>query len=145
MSTTNDSIQAMNKVTLKDEDGGGLALDIGEEQENTEAYKGLDAKLCLMERFISEGVVDFQAMQQTLAALWRPGRWVYIRETDVNLYLFQFYHELDIKRVVEGSPWSFNTKALIIAQMKEGDIPGGISLITWIYGCKSTTFVPFYD
>lgn len=77
---------------------------------------------------ISEGVVDFQAMQQTLTALWRPGRGVYIREINVNLYMFQFYHELDIKRVVEGSPWSFNRKVLIIARMKEGDIPRGISL-----------------
>lgn len=53
---------------------------------------------------------------------------VYIREIDVNLYLFQFSHELDIKRVIEGSPWSFNMKVLIIARMKEGDIPRGISL-----------------
>lgn len=55
-----------------------------------------DAKLCLVGRFLTEGVMDFQAMQQTLAALWRPGRGVYIRELDVNLFLFQFYHEIDI-------------------------------------------------
>lgn len=89
---------------------------------------GFDAKLCLVGRFITEGVIDFQAMQQTLTALWRPGRGVYIRQIDVNLYLFQFFHEIDIKRIVEGSPWSFKRKVLVIARLKEGDIPRGVSL-----------------
>ncbi|XP_074323953.1 uncharacterized protein At4g02000-like [Apium graveolens] len=67
-------------------------------------------------------------MKQTFAALWRPGKGVYVREIEPNLYLFQFYHELDIKRVLEGSPWSSNRKALIISRMKEGDVPRNISL-----------------
>lgn len=29
---------------------------------------------------------------------------------------------------MEGSPWSFNMKALIISRMKEGDVPRSISL-----------------
>lgn len=67
-----------------------MAIGIDDEQEDNEAYSGFDAKLCLMGRFISDGIVDFQAMQQTLAALWRPGRGVHIKEINVNLYLFQF-------------------------------------------------------
>ena len=66
-------------------------------------------------------------MQQTLASLWRPGKSVYIKELETNRYLFQFYHELDIKRVIEGSHWSFNRKTLSISRMqKEGnprDVP----------------------
>lgn len=81
-----------------------------------------------MDRFINEGVISFLSMKKTLAALWRPGRGVYIREVGVNLYLFQFYHEVDIKRVVDGSPWSFNRKALIIARMKKGDILKNVRL-----------------
>lgn len=49
-------------------------------------------------------------------------------EVEPNLYLFQFYHELDIKRVMEGSPWSFNRKPLIISRMKEGEVRRSISL-----------------
>lgn len=55
-----------------------------------------------MARLISKGRVDFPAMQQTLAALWKPGMGVYINELETNLFLFQFYHEVDIKRVMEG-------------------------------------------
>ena len=87
-----------------------------------------DAKLCLVGRFLMEGVMDFQAMQQTLAALWRPGKGVHIRELDVNLFQFLFYHELDIKRVIEGSPWSFNRKVLIISRMQQGINPKCIPL-----------------
>lgn len=68
------------------------------------------------------------AMQHTLASLWRPGKGVYIKELDVNLYVFQFYHELDIKRVISGSPWTFNRKVLLITRMNEGDIPRWMSL-----------------
>lgn len=38
---------------------------------------------------------------------------------------------MDIKRVVTGSPWSFNRKALVIKRMSEGDIPRVVNLI-WI-------------
>lgn len=75
-----------------------------------------------------EGILDFHAMQQTFVAFWRLRKGVYIKEIDINLYIFQFYHELDIKRVIEGSPLSFNRKALIIARMKQGKIPRGINL-----------------
>lgn len=69
-------------------------------------------------------------MKHTLAALWKPGKGVFIREVDANLFVFQFYHEIDIKRVVDGSPWSFNRRVLVISRMKEGDIPRGVSLNT---------------
>lgn len=69
-------------------------------------------------------------MQQTLTSIWRPEKGVYIMEIDTNLYMFQFYHELDIKRVLEGSPWSFNRKALIITRMKVGDILRVVDLNT---------------
>lgn len=81
-----------------------------------------------MGKFISEGKVDFLAMQHTLAALWKPGRGVFIKELDVNLYLFQFYHEIDVKRVMEGCPWSFNRRALVISRLKEGKNPRCLNL-----------------
>lgn len=68
----------------------------------------MDIQLCLVGSFLNEGVVDFTAMKHTLASLWRPEKGVYMKEIDVNLYIFQFYHELDIKRFISGSPWTFN-------------------------------------
>lgn len=135
MASTSSIIQAMNNITLDDEEEGGLALEVETGGELTEGFKDFNIQLCLVGRFITEGVMEFQAMHQTMTALWRPGKGVYIKEIDTNLYLFQLYQELHIKRVIDGSPWSFNRKALIIALMKEGDIPRGVNLNTldlWI-------------
>lgn len=90
--------------------------------------QGFDAKLCVVGRFITDGRVEFEAMQHTLALLWKPGRGVYMKELESNLYLFQFYHELDVKRVMEGCPWSFNRRALVMSRMKEGQTPRSVDL-----------------
>ncbi|XP_074352306.1 uncharacterized protein At4g02000-like [Apium graveolens] len=111
--------QAMNNVLLDDEEGGIAIMD-GDEGGMQDEFSTGNARLCLLGRFLTEGVLDFSAMQQTLAALWRPGRGVYIKEIDVNLFLLQFYHEIDIKRVIDGSPWTFNRKVLLITRLQEG-------------------------
>ncbi|KAL8158273.1 hypothetical protein AgCh_002828 [Apium graveolens] len=107
----------------EDEEKSGLAIDGSEVNENDHVFAGFNAKLCVVARFITDGHADFQALQQTLAALWKPGRGVYIKELETNLYLFQFFHELDVKRVLDGSPWSFNRRALPMARLKEGENP----------------------
>lgn len=35
---------------------------------------------------------------------------MYVKELEHNPYLFQIYHEIDIQRVIEGSPWTYNRK-----------------------------------
>lgn len=46
----------------------------------------------------------------------------------MNIYMFQFYHEIDIKRVISGSPWYFNRKMLIINRIKDGENPRCVKL-----------------
>lgn len=93
----------------------------------------------MVARFLLEGNVDFPAMQQTMTALWKPGTGVYMKELEINLYLFQFYHEVDVKRVMDGSPWSFNRRALVMQRMKEGEIPRCITLNSMDLWCKCMT------
>lgn len=69
MDFTNNLVASMNDISLEDEEEGGLALETEEQVGNDQIFSGFDAKLCVVARFISEGRVDFQAMQQTLAAL----------------------------------------------------------------------------
>lgn len=128
MDNNSNIIQALNNISLEDEEEGGLEI-VAEalEGENLQ-QQGFDAKLCVVGRFITEGRVDFEAMQHTLALLWKPGRGVYMKELESNLYLFQFYHEIDVKRVMEGCPWSFNRRALVMSRMKEGQNPRCVDL-----------------
>lgn len=60
---------------------------------------------CLVGRFLIESPVEFQAMQHKLASLWRMGIYMYVKEIEPNRYIFQFYHKIDIKCVIERSPW----------------------------------------
>uniref|UniRef100_A0A803QF05 Zinc knuckle CX2CX4HX4C domain-containing protein n=1 Tax=Cannabis sativa TaxID=3483 RepID=A0A803QF05_CANSA len=62
-------------------------------------------------------------MQNKMAQLWQPGRGMYVKELENNLYLFQFYHEVDIERVMEGSPWTFDRIPLIFERLKQGENP----------------------
>ncbi|KAF4373130.1 hypothetical protein F8388_019312 [Cannabis sativa] len=103
------------EVTLDVEEFGGLSLDVEEEEEE------YDVRWCLVGRFLNVRVIDVQAMQHMMAFLWKPVKGLYVKELEQNRFLFQFYHELDIKRVIGGSPWTFERKQLIFERLKVGD------------------------
>lgn len=52
-------------ITLEEEDEGGLMC----EELHTWEIATFDDMWCLVGRFLTEGAIDFSAMQQTLAAL----------------------------------------------------------------------------
>lgn len=64
---------------------------------------------------------DNNAMKNLMAGLWKPSMKMYVKELGTNLYLFQFAHEIDIARVIDGSPWSFNKWQFIFKRLKDGD------------------------
>lgn len=71
MASTSNIIEAMNCISLEDEEEEGLAFEV--ETGEADGNPDYNANLCLVGRFLSDGVVDFLAMQQSMAALWRPG------------------------------------------------------------------------
>lgn len=106
-------------VRLEDEEDGGLVY----EGVTEETLSEIDVRWCLVGMFLTDAPIDFQAMQHKMASLWRPGRGVYIKEIERNRFIFQFYHEVDIKRVIEGSPWTFGRFQLVFERLKPGDDP----------------------
>ncbi|KAL8093892.1 hypothetical protein AgCh_035685 [Apium graveolens] len=96
MASTNSLEYAMNNISLEDEEEGGLSIEPETLVEDHHIDNGFNAKLCVVARFLSDGRIDFSAMQQTMATLWIPGRGVYMKELKMNLYMFQFYHEEDV-------------------------------------------------
>ena len=48
----------------------------------------------------------------TLALVWRPVKGV--GDIKPNLFIFQFYHERDIEKVVKGGPWTFNRNLFLV-------------------------------
>lgn len=82
---------------LEDEEEGGIEINEEVLGANNIQNQNFNANLCVVRLFINEGCVDFEAMQHTLAILWKPRKGVYMKELDSNLYIFQFYHEIDVK------------------------------------------------
>lgn len=105
-------------LRIEDEEDGGLIYD-----KNEEHLDEIDIRWYLVGKLLTERPADFDAMKNVMASLWRPGKGMYVKELDVNLYLFQFFHEVDIQRVIGGSPWTFNKTPLIIERLKEGENP----------------------
>ncbi|MBA0576276.1 hypothetical protein Golob_027969 [Gossypium lobatum] len=64
--------------------------------------------LCLVGRVLTDSIVNFPFLRNTLADLWHPLRGVSITELKNKRILFRFYNEIDLKRVLDGMPWFFN-------------------------------------
>ncbi|KAL8508104.1 hypothetical protein ACS0TY_018603 [Phlomoides rotata] len=79
--------------------------------------------LCLVGRFITQQTVNVTSMRNTLASIWRPMRGVSIKHIGEGSFLFQFYHILDVNRILEGLPWSFNNHPLVLHSFLRGKHP----------------------
>ncbi|KAF4353325.1 hypothetical protein G4B88_015279 [Cannabis sativa] len=58
-----------------------------------------------------------------MASLFHPIKCMYVKELEHNRYIFQFYHDLDLKRVIDGSTWIFNKTQFVFAKLVPGVDP----------------------
>lgn len=57
------------------------------EEANEDLLK-IDLRWCPSGQFLTDPIIDFQAMQHKMAFLWRLGRGMFVKEFDRNKYLF---------------------------------------------------------
>lgn len=69
-------------------------------------------------RWLFDRPADFDAFRKGM----------YVKELEINLLLFQFFHKVDIQRVMEGSRRTFNKVPLIIDRLKPGDNSRALAL-----------------
>ncbi|XWS54770.1 hypothetical protein CRYUN_Cryun10bG0117700 [Craigia yunnanensis] len=67
-------------------------------------------------------------MKNTLASIWLPVKGVCIKDLRPILFLFQFFHEMDLERVVKGGPWTFNQNLLLTSRLEIGMNPVHVPL-----------------
>lgn len=58
--------------------------------------------LCLVGRFISNKSINFVAMQTLFSEVWKPMAGVHIKEVVGERFLLQFFHFVDVNRVLKG-------------------------------------------
>ncbi|XP_074347434.1 uncharacterized protein LOC141686290 [Apium graveolens] len=69
-----------------------------------------------------------RAMQNVLASLWRPKEGMGVHNIAGYRYSFVFYHILDLRKVIEGGPWSFEQNMLVYHHIQNEEDPGQVAL-----------------
>ncbi|GAU19166.1 hypothetical protein TSUD_89310 [Trifolium subterraneum] len=99
-----------------------LNFEVGEDTDEQH-----DLNLCLVGRFVHDRPIGFNSMKACLADVWRPVKGMTVKEATQGLYLFKFFHPLDVEEVLKAGPWTFDNFTLIIDRLKIGvalqDIP----------------------
>ncbi|KAH9680788.1 CCHC-type domain-containing protein [Citrus sinensis] len=121
-------------MSIDEEEESGLILE-GDDIDGGNNVK-IEYRFCLVGRFLTDKVINFAAMKNTMASLWRPGKGVCIKEVSPTLFLFQFFHEIDVKRVLEVGPWTFDQHILLVKRLEENEQPQLVPLFFtsfWIH------------
>lgn len=80
-------------------------MDFREEtwDDNTSA----DLKLCVVGRFADNRDTNIDVLQHTLEPIWRPIKKMVVSQMAPRHFMFQFFHEKHVRRVMEDGPWTF--------------------------------------
>lgn len=105
-------------LKLLDDEDEGLVID-----EEAISESNTNHNLTLVGSLITEKPIKFQIMKDTLASVWRPGKGMQVTEISSNLFLFHFFHELDLKRIMEDGPWAFEQNLLVLRKLKPNESP----------------------
>lgn len=66
--------------------------------------------------------------EERMTTIWEPVSWVAIKESKKCVFFFQFFHKLDMQKVINGGPWNFDGQLLILSKTGAGDIPSQVPL-----------------
>lgn len=111
-------------------------LDISQEEDDELVFERVtdfesgtvNLEFCLVGRFLTDQSYNFNIMRSRMANIWKPVRGVLFKDIGNGRFLIQFYHSFDMTRILEGGPWSFDNRPLIIHKLQIGDIPTQVEL-----------------
>lgn len=88
----------------------------------------VDVELCLVGRFLTQKSLRVHMMKERMATIWEPVLGVAIKESKKGVFLFQFFHKIDMQKVINGGPWNFDGHLLILSRLGARDIPAQVPL-----------------
>lgn len=122
MEHSTSSLQELySRLSIEEEEIGGVIL-------GNEARAQRKESFVLIGRFLTDKNINFNAMQNVLASVWRPKEGVEIHDIGEMRYSFVFYHPMDLQKVLEGGPWSFEQGMLIYKQISDDEDPKEVTL-----------------
>lgn len=73
----------------------------------------IERSFVLVGKFLTHKHINFQAMQNVLALLWRPKEGMEVHDISGYRYSFIFFHVMDLRKVIKGGPWLFEQNMLV--------------------------------
>ncbi|KAG8493539.1 hypothetical protein CXB51_011042 [Gossypium anomalum] len=122
MAGANTVDEDLANLNIMDDEEDPLMVLGGDDEENY-LYE-----LCLVGRVLTDSVVHFSTLKNTLTDLWHPLRGVSIMEMEDKRILFRFYSEIDLQRVLDGVLWFFNRHLIIFHRLVKSEEPNMVPL-----------------
>lgn len=113
------------KLTLADlDDDGGL------QQLDNIPCETVRSELEFMAvgRLLTEKLIRFPYFRDTIAAIWRPTMGMNVKELQPKLYLFRFFHEGDMARIMDDGPWSYEQSLLLLRRLSPEEDPETVNI-----------------
>ncbi|CAO2822706.1 unnamed protein product [Amaranthus hypochondriacus] len=134
-------VERCSKLTIVNEEED--VVEIGDSLDESHDEK---LSLRLIGRVLTEKPLNFDAFKRMMLHVWCLKDGVVIRAMGSNTFMFQFFHWRDMEKVLNGRPWSFEQRLLVLQEINKDLQPSDIVLNTspfWVrfynlpYGCRS--------
>lgn len=80
-------------------------------------------EFCVVGRVLSDQPIQFNLFRSRMALIWNPKKGVHVKEIGNDRFLFQFFHHLYVKRILDGGSWFYDSNPLVISSIKAGIYP----------------------
>jgi 14-3-3 protein epsilon len=119
----------MANLDIDDEDDE-LELEIVDDQPQVNRQQFL-----LIGRFLTNRPIRVKTMINKMGDIWQPGKGMDIEEVYPGLFIFKFYHQLDVQHILKQGPWSFDNHTLVLNTISDDEDPREVPLFNvpfWI-------------
>ncbi|XP_019154283.1 PREDICTED: uncharacterized protein LOC109150754 [Ipomoea nil] len=108
------ALQSMATLTLADLEDEDEIRHVGNVQ--VRASTG-EKEFYAIRRLLTNKTTKFAFFRDTMTSVWQPAMGMNVKELLPGRYLFRFYHESDISRIIEDGPWAFEQNLLILKRI----------------------------
>jgi 14-3-3 protein epsilon len=114
-------------LVIDDEDDE-LEIEIDEDQSQDKRQQ-----FWLVGRFLTNRPIRVNTMINKMGDIWQRGKGMDIEEAYPVLFIFKFYHQLDVQHILKQGPWSFDNHTLVLNTIADNEDPREVPLFNVLF------------
>uniref|UniRef100_A0A2C9VXT9 DUF4283 domain-containing protein n=1 Tax=Manihot esculenta TaxID=3983 RepID=A0A2C9VXT9_MANES len=63
-----------------------------------------------------------------MASVWHPVKGMIAKELGNNCYLIQFFHQMDLDRIMKHGPWTFSNNPILLRELQPNENPRSVEV-----------------